>query len=137
MSFVTVLALGLSLLVLAPTLAHLLRRGRANEQPFPPAGLVPAARATARERSRLEDRGVLLLRALMILCMALLGAGPLVRCSRVALGRSRGASVPIAIGSTTPLACGRDCRTARRASRAPRTPRASCWRRPARATPQR
>ncbi len=97
MSFVTVLALGLSLLVVAPMLAHLLRRGRANEQPFPPAALVPVTRATARERSRLEDRGLLLLRALMILCLALLGAGPLVRCSRVALGRSGGASVAIAI----------------------------------------
>lgn len=97
MSFVTVLALGLSLLVAAPTLAHLLRRGRAEPQPFPPAGLVPVTRSTARERSRLEDRGVLLLRALMVLCLALLGAGPLVRCSRVALGRSGGASVAIAI----------------------------------------
>lgn len=97
MSFVTVLALGLSLLVAAPTLAHLLRRGRATEQPFPPANLVPVTRATARERSRLEDHGVLLLRALMILCLAVLGAGPLVRCSRVALGRSSGASVAIAI----------------------------------------
>jgi hypothetical protein len=96
-SFVTVLALGLSLLVAAPTLAHLLRRGRANPQAFPPAALVPVTRATARERSRLEDRGVLLLRALMVLCLAVLGAGPLVRCSRVALGRSGGASVAIAI----------------------------------------
>ncbi|HXK20407.1 MAG TPA: VWA domain-containing protein [Polyangiaceae bacterium] len=97
MSFVTLLALGLSLLVAVPTLAHLLRRGRADEQAFPPANLVPLARATARERSRLEDRGLLALRALMILCLALLGAGPLVRCSRVALGRSGGASVAIAI----------------------------------------
>jgi len=96
-SFITVFALGLSLLVLAPTLAHLLRRGRPNEQPFPAAALVPVTRSTARERSRLEDRGLLLLRALMILCLALLGAGPLVRCSRVALGRSGGASVAIAI----------------------------------------
>ncbi len=97
MSFVTVLALGLSLLIAAPTLAHLLRRGRVKEQPFPPASLVPVTRSTARERSRLEDRGLLLLRALMILCLAMLGAGPLVRCSRVALGRSGGASVAIAI----------------------------------------
>ena len=97
MSFVTIFALGLSLLVAAPTLAHLLRRGRVKEQPFPPAGLVPVTRATARERSRLEDRGLLLLRALMILCLALLGAGPLVRCSRVALGRTGGASVAIAL----------------------------------------
>ena len=97
MSFVTIFALGLSLLVAAPTLAHLLRRGRPNEQAFPPAALVPVTRSTARERSRLEDRGLLLLRALMIVCLALLGAGPLVRCSRVALGRSGGASVAIAI----------------------------------------
>jgi hypothetical protein len=97
LSFVTIFALGLSLLVAAPTLAHLLRRGRANEQPFPAAALVPVTRSTARERSRLEDRGLLLLRALMILCLALLGAGPLVRCSRVALGRSGGASVAMAI----------------------------------------
>ena len=97
MSFITVFALGLSLLVAAPTLAHLLRRGRPNEQPFPAAALVPVTRSTARERSRLEDRGLLLLRALMILCLALLGAGPLVRCSRVTLGRSGGASVAIAI----------------------------------------
>ena len=97
MSFITVFALGLSLLVAAPTLAHLLRRGRATEQAFPPASLVPVTRATARERSKLEDRGLLLLRALTILCLAMLGAGPLVRCSRVALGRSGGASVAIAI----------------------------------------
>jgi hypothetical protein len=96
-SFVTLLALGLSLLVAVPTLAHLLRRGRAKEQPFPPAALVPEAKATTRERSRLEDRGLLLLRALMILSLAVLGAGPLVRCSRVALGRTGGASVAIAI----------------------------------------
>lgn len=97
MSFVTILALGLTLWVAAPTLAHLLRRGRASEQAFPPAALVPQARATARERSRLEDRGLLALRALMIACLSLLGAGPLVRCSRVALGRTGGASVALAI----------------------------------------
>ncbi|HKY37894.1 MAG TPA: VWA domain-containing protein [Polyangiaceae bacterium] len=97
MSFVTALALALSLFVAVPTLAHLLRRGRAREQAFPPAALVPEARATTRERSRLEDRGLLLLRALMVLCLALIGAGPLVQCSRVALGRSAGASVAIAI----------------------------------------
>lgn len=97
MSFVTLLALGLSLFVAVPTIAHLLRRGRAKEQPFPPTALVPEARAHTRERSRLEDRGLLLLRALMILALAVLGAGPLVQCSRVALGRSGGASVAIAI----------------------------------------
>jgi Mg-chelatase subunit ChlD len=97
MSFVTALALALSLLVAVPTLAHLLRRGRAREQAFPPAALVPEARATTRERSRLEDRGLLALRALAVLCLALIGAGPLVQCSRVAVGRIGGASVAIAL----------------------------------------
>lgn len=97
MSFVTALALLVSALIAAPTLAHLLRRGRAREQPFPPAALVPEARATTRERSRLEDRGLLLLRALSILALAVMGAGPLVQCSRVALGRTGGASVAFAI----------------------------------------
>src|SRR5262249_27094046 len=97
MSFLTALALGLAVLVIAPTLAHLLRRGRAQEQDFPPTRLVPLAKATTRERSKLEDRGLLLLRALLIIALSILGAGPLVRCSRVALGRSGGASVALAI----------------------------------------
>ncbi len=97
MSFLVSAALAVGLLVLAPILAHLLRRGRTRVQDFPPAELVPAARSVARERSRLEDYFPLALRGLLVLCLALLGATPFVRCSRLSLQRPHGASVALAI----------------------------------------
>ncbi len=97
MSFVTAAALAISLLIALPFAAHLLRRGRRSERPFPPARLVPAHDAVARQKSRLEDRGLLALRALIIVTLALLGAVPLVRCDRPLLARSQGASVALAL----------------------------------------
>lgn len=96
MSFLTLLALGIAVLVAAPYLAHRLRRQRADEVPFPPARLVPPTPPRARRRSRLEDRSLFGIRAASIIALALLGASPLVRCSRLALSRG-GASVAIAI----------------------------------------
>jgi hypothetical protein len=90
-------ALGVGLFVVIPIAAHLLRRGRVRERLFPPAALVVAARSSARERSRVEDRLLLLLRALVIVCLALIGATPLVRCSRLSLARTSGASVAFAL----------------------------------------
>ena len=97
MSFLVALALGIAGLAAAPLIAHLLRRGRVREQPFPPAALVPRARSVARESRRLEDRLLFAVRALMILALAVLGATPLVQCSRLTLARSGGASVALAI----------------------------------------
>lgn len=97
MSFVVPLALAAALLVVAPWLAHRLRRRRAQEQPFPPARLVPPAPPQARRRSRLEDRALLATRVVAVLLLAALGATPLVRCSRLSLQRTSGASVAIAI----------------------------------------
>lgn len=97
MSFVTALALAVGLLVAAPLLAHLLRRGRTQELEFPPAHLVPAAVVTSEQRRRLEDRFLLSLRALMVLALAVLGATPFVRCSRLSVDRQSGASVAMAI----------------------------------------
>ncbi len=96
MSFLTILALGIVALALAPYLAHRLRRRKADEVPFPPARLVPPTPPKARRRSRLEDRSLFLIRAISVLALALLGASPLVRCSRLALSRG-GASVAVAI----------------------------------------
>lgn len=96
MSFLTVLALGIAVLVAAPYLAHRLRRRRADEVPFAPARLVPPTPPKARRRSRLEDRSLFGIRAASIVALALLGASPLVRCSRLALSRG-GASVAVAI----------------------------------------
>lgn len=97
MSFATALALLIGLLVAAPVAAHMLRRRRAEERPFPPARLVPPTPPTARRRSHLEDRALFGVRALAILLLALLGATPFVRCSRLTLARKAGANVALAI----------------------------------------
>ncbi|MCA9599768.1 MAG: VWA domain-containing protein [Myxococcales bacterium] len=97
MSFVVWAALAIGVLVGAPIAAHLLRRSRADEREFPPAALVPAAQPVARQRRRLEDRLLLALRAAMIVALAVLGATPLVRCSRLSLTRQAGGSVALAL----------------------------------------
>jgi Mg-chelatase subunit ChlD len=91
------LALLVSLLVAAPYLAHRLRRRRADEREFAAARLVSAAPPQARRRSKLEDRALFATRALAVLALAILGASPLVRCSRLSLSRSGGASVAVAL----------------------------------------
>ncbi|MCL2723470.1 MAG: BatA and WFA domain-containing protein [Polyangiaceae bacterium] len=95
MTFLTYFALGVALFVVAPYLAHRLRRRHAEERPFAPAHLVPSARPRARRRAKLEDRTLFLIRAASIIALALLGASPLVRCTRLAMSRS-GTSVAIA-----------------------------------------
>lgn len=96
MSFLTILALGIAALVAAPYLAHRLRRQRADEIAFAAVRLVPPTPPKARRRSRLEDRSLFAIRGASILALAVLGASPLVRCSRLALSRG-GASVAVAI----------------------------------------
>ena len=97
MSFVYTIALGVALLVALPYLAHRLRRKRAEEQTFAAARLAPPAPPKARRRSKLEDRALFATRALAVGALALLGAKPLVSCSRLSLSRSGGASVALAI----------------------------------------
>ncbi|AKU94121.1 hypothetical protein AKJ09_00785 [Labilithrix luteola] len=96
MSFLTLLALGIAALVAAPYFAHRLRRQRAEERSFAPARLVPPAPPKARRRARLEDRHLFAIRAASVVALALLGASPLIRCSRLAMARS-GTSVAVAI----------------------------------------
>jgi hypothetical protein len=96
-AFLTTIGLLVAVLVVAPYLAHRLRRQRAQELPFPPARLVAPSPEQARQRSRVEDRALLATRAVAILGLAVLGATPFVHCSRLALQRSGGASVAIAL----------------------------------------
>jgi hypothetical protein len=96
-SFVVWAALAITGFVVGPVFAHLLRRGRAREQEFPAAALVPQRTSTARQRSRLEDWPLLVLRSALIVGLAVLGATPLVRCERLSLARASGASVSLAI----------------------------------------
>src|SRR5262245_9940504 len=97
MSFLTLAALLIAVLAGAPLMAHLLRRRQAQEQPFPAARLVPPTPPVARRRSALEERALFAVRASAVIGLAILGATPFVRCSRVALARREGASVALAI----------------------------------------
>ncbi len=97
MSFVFVFALLAVVLVLGPYFAHRLRRHRAEARPFAPAFLVPPARVRTRRPSALEDRALFATRAVSVVGLALLGASPLVQCSRLSLTRSMGASVALAV----------------------------------------
>lgn len=83
----------LGLGVLLVVLAHALRKGRAEPLVFPAARLIDERAASAKERHRIEDRWLLLLRSLMVLALALLAASPFVQCSRLRLARENGASV--------------------------------------------
>ncbi len=97
MSFLVGAALAVALLVVLPLVAHFLRRGRAAELPFPPAALVKATQTSARRERKLEDRALFSLRALAVATLAVLGATPLVRCSRLSLARGAGGSLAVAL----------------------------------------
>lgn len=97
MSLLTPLALLIGLLVVGPLVAHALRRGQAAPVLLPTARLVSEIQATTKRRSRLQDRGLLALRILLLLGLALLGASPFVSCSRLSLLRSSGGSVAVAL----------------------------------------
>jgi Mg-chelatase subunit ChlD len=96
-TFLSVLALSMAVLVVAPYLAHRLRRKNAEEQIFPPARLVESAPPAARRRSRLEDRALLATRAAAVVVLAVLGATPFVRCSQLSLHRTAGASIAMVV----------------------------------------
>ncbi len=97
MSFLLPLALLLAGTIIFPIFAHALRKGRAETVDFPAARLVPEQKSSAQQRHRIEDRFLLLLRILMLVCLTLLAASPFVRCSRLALSRTDGASVAAAL----------------------------------------
>lgn len=97
MTFLTALALSIALFVVAPYVAHRLRRRRADVRPFPPTRLLLASPPMVRQRSRIEDPALLAVRALSIFALAALGATPFVRCTRLSLARPGGASVALAI----------------------------------------
>ncbi len=98
MTFLSTLALAAALLVVVPYVAHRLRRRRAEEDAVRPG---TARRAVAPEgpaqvsASKIARSSGSAWRPCSLL--ALLGATPFVRCSRLSLQRSGGASVAMAI----------------------------------------
>ena len=97
MSFLTWAALGVAALVVAPLIAHLLRRRPPEELPFAATKLVPARTAVAQRRTAIEDRALFAIRALSVLALAVLGATPFITCQRLSLAREGGASVALTI----------------------------------------
>lgn len=97
MGFSTALALLVGLLVVAPLLAHLLRRRRVDVRDFPPARMVLAAQPVARQRAHLEDRLLFAIRAAAVLALAVMGASPFVSCSRLSVGRKDGGAVAVVL----------------------------------------
>lgn len=94
--FAAAFGLLVATLVALPYFAHRLKRRHAEERAFAPLRLVPPRLPKARRRAELEDRWLLSLRFLAVIALAILGATPLMRCSRVSLARG-GASVAVAI----------------------------------------
>lgn len=97
MNFRTWAALAVAAFVVAPLVAHLLRRKPPEEQPFAATRLVPQAPAVASRRTALEDKALFAFRALAIVALAVLGATPLFRCTRLSVARPAGASIALAI----------------------------------------
>lgn len=97
MSFLTWAALAIGTLVVAPLVAHLLRRRPPVQRPFAGVALVPASPAVTKRRRAIEDRALFALRAAAVVALAVLGATPLLRCTRLAVTRQAGASVALAV----------------------------------------
>ena len=97
MSFLTIGALAVVVFVAGPIAAHLFRRRRAEEHRFAATKLVAPTPPNTRRRSAIEDRSLLAVRALSVVALAVLGATPFVRCSRLSVARTTGASVALAI----------------------------------------
>ncbi|HKQ70715.1 MAG TPA: VWA domain-containing protein [Polyangiaceae bacterium] len=97
MTFLFAAGLAVALFVVAPFVAHLLQRRKADERDFPPAHLVPASPPVARRRRKVDDRLLYAVRTASIVALALLGASPFVHCSALSIGRQGGASIAMAI----------------------------------------
>ena len=93
MSFLVTLALAIGLFAVFPVLAHLFRRGRAKTTDFSATHWITPNPHIAKQRSKLDDRALLSVRAALIFLFALLGSTPLLKCDRKLLGRTNGASI--------------------------------------------
>ncbi len=79
MGFATALALGLGSFVLLPWLAHRLRRSPPREERFAPLRFVPEASGPSDVPREVNDRALFASRALVVVLLALLAAGPRLR----------------------------------------------------------
>lgn len=97
MSVALPLGLLLALFAIGPLLAHSLRRGSAQEQVLPTARFAVEHQSASRRRRSISDRGLLALRLLLILALALLAAAPFARLGSLSLARTQGRSLAVAL----------------------------------------
>ncbi len=97
MTFVTALALLIGFLAIGPYVAHRFRRVQTNRIEFAPVRMLQNTRTDRRKRSKLEHRALLSVRMLVVIALALLGASPFVRCTRLSVDRAQGASIAMVI----------------------------------------
>ncbi len=83
--FAAALALTLGAFVVLPWIAHRLRRSPPTEVPFAPLRFVPEAAGPSELPSGIDDRLLFAVRALLVLLLSVLAAGPRVRTSALAL----------------------------------------------------
>lgn len=97
MSFASALALLAALLVIGPIAAHMLRRRKTEPVRFAGTSLLQTAQPVAKQRARLDDRWLLFIRALAVIALAVLGATPFIRCSRLSMSRQGGSSIGVVL----------------------------------------
>lgn len=79
MGFATALALALGTFVVLPWLAHRLRRSPPREERFAPLRFVPETSGPSDVPRHVDDRALFAVRALVVLLLAILAAGPRLR----------------------------------------------------------
>lgn len=90
MGFATALALALGTFVVLPWLAHRLRRSPPREERFAPLRFVPEFSGPSDVPRGIDDRALFAVRALVVVLLALLAAGPKLRASSLRFHEGEG-----------------------------------------------
>jgi hypothetical protein len=102
--FTAALALALGALVVLPWVAHRLRRSPPRDEPFAPLRFVPEASGPSDVPRGIDDRWLFAVRALVVLLLALLAAGPRLRASTLRVREGDGdASVVLVLDDSASM----------------------------------
>jgi von Willebrand factor type A domain/Aerotolerance regulator N-terminal len=85
--FASIFGLFIAALGVLPWLAHRLRLRTKTDVPFAATHLLDEVKPVTRTRSRLEDRALFAVRAIIVALLALLASSPFVQCSKLSLNR--------------------------------------------------
>jgi hypothetical protein len=85
--FASIFGLFIAALGVLPWFAHRLRLRTKTDVPFAGTHLLDEVKPVTRTRSRLEDRALFVVRAIIVALLALLASSPFVQCSKLSLNR--------------------------------------------------